>query len=101
MIFDAANTPTLMFAIIQRVGHEPEYRLVFFDLLGEEEAERAFEDLLRHEVVFSGYTPVDTASPSGLNVTTLARVRAVVNRLNEGEALTPENIAAELATITV
>ena len=101
MIFDAANTPTLMFGIIRRIDHEPEYRLVFFDLLGEEEAEKAFEDLLRHEVVFSGYTPVDSASPSGLNAATLDRIRDVVNRLNQGEELSQEAIARALASITV
>jgi hypothetical protein len=101
MIFDAANTPTLMFGIIRRTDHEPEYRLVFFDLLGEEEAEQAFEDLLRHEVIFSGYTPVDSATPSGLSAVTLGRIRDVVNRLNRGEQLTEEMIGRELASITV
>ena len=101
MSYDPASTPTLMFGIMRREGHDPVYRLVFFDLLTEEEAERAFEDLLKHDVVFSGYTVVDASVPTGLNAATLGQIRSIVDRLNGGEDLSQEDIKAELASVVV
>lgn len=92
----------MMFGILKNPDQPDQpFELIYYDLLTETEREEEFEKLQRLEIVFNGYFLLDENTSTGLNPQVHETLSALVNRLNQGEELSPDEIRELLAEILV
>lgn len=86
----AGRAAKIMFEVYREGGYDRRYRVVYFTELNDHDRDRELDRCLAGESFLSGF--LATASRTDAR----AVIARAIERLNDGDALTPEALAAEL-----